>query len=211
MEGWKKYLKEGTFSQKLLDTDDFEEIATKDFGMPAISKEESDIIRHGHLDIPALHAAAQQAGARQIDRDFLIAWVTGRLSRYGGPSQEKAQRIYGDDSAYAGGQLYSKYKDIPTKWDSQEQSQPPHQGTTDHPSDGLSPMSPSAAGTHEGGLEGTSSPASSQPQGAPPSRVTVDQVLPTLKRLVTKDFSTPEGSQAAKQILHTLISALEQE
>ena len=224
MENWSRFVKEGTFSQKMLDTSDFENFA-RSSGMDSASGAEQEIIRYGRLDIQGKLFPAAQKLRTKMDSEFLIAWVTGRLATVGGPDVAKAKRIYGDHSE---GQLFSKFKDVPTKFDriasttpSTSQSHPDNQGAVgqgiapddDRPSDGpYTPAGDEHFDIHQGGATALSRADTREIPGLPSGlgpAVTPEGVLPALKELVTKDLSDPETAASAKQILRTLIATLE--
>ncbi len=228
MEAWKSFVNESsfdarydrgaassTFNKKMFD--DFEGFAQSMGGDPAIGQdlgpEGQYILANARLNIMGEVVPVARRSQSRIDKDFLIAWVTGRLASYGGPDIEKAQRLFGD---HTDAKLFTKFKNYETKHDfgGPEQAPPPPSPAQDnqrmdHPADGMKPMDPSHASTHEGGVEPLNRPQTHPAQQNIPTPVPADRVLPALKALVTKDFSTPSAQQDVRRVLKTLIHALE--
>ena len=139
----------------------------------------------------------------KIDEDFLVAWITGRLAPAGGPAIDDAKRSYGD---HTNAKLFSKFKEAPTKWDNISPTGPqgaPAEVVTDHPADGLSPISPEHTSAHPELAHAGDNIGSS------PTAVTADRALPILKAMMSMDFNTPEAQKNLKNIIATLVNALE--
>ena len=213
MENWQTFvgeIREGTFSQKMLDTSDFEKIS-KSYGQPPAGQAEADIIRHGRLDITGKIGPAAMQARLKIVEDFLVAWVTGRMSHIGGPGPEEAKKKFGN---YLSVDLYSKYKDMPTKFDqtaTAQRSKPDSSLSADHPSDGLTPVDPQDLEIHAGGAGAdTMSPVIS-PSASQDHPVSAEQALSALNKLtkVSLENLSPAEADNVKSILITILSALQ--
>jgi len=193
VENWNKFVKEGTFSRKMLDTEDFENFS-RSHGLPPAGRIEADIIRNGKLDIAGQLGPVSMRNRLKIDEDFLVAWVTGRLAHLGGPTSTTAEKKYGK---WLDVDLYSKYKDVPTKYDNaSSQDKKP-----DFPADGHTPINPEVMDTHQGG-------PSSQTQ---PGSVSVEQALGALRKITTLDLAnlSPSHAEDIKKIIKTCIHSME--
>ena len=230
MENWNKFVKEGsfgrdsgrwnadsTFHKNLLDTDDFEDLSPGQ-GPRIDDPEIQDLIRYGRFIFgpegnwtPDFGSTLDSAGLTHPDKDFMIAYVTGRLSHLGGPDKAAAKRKYGD---HTDGQLFTRFQNKPTKFDkvpATSQSHPDNQTSVgqgfspdaDHPSDGpYVPAGDDHNDIHKGGAE----------VAAHPSQETLNtqSVIPVLKTLITKDLTDPASASMAKKILKSIIATLEQ-
>ena len=193
-----------TFGKKLFD--DFEGFAQSVAGSQHrdLSPASEYILANARLNIMRDLIPVASKLRTKIDEDFLVAWITGRLAPAGGPTIDDAKRSYGD---HTNAKLFSKFKEASTKWDNISPTGPqgaPAEVTTDHPADGLSPISPEHSNVHQGGAHSGDNIGSSAP-----AAVTADRVLPILKAMMNMDFSTPESQKNLKNIIATLVNALE--
>ena len=168
----------------------FADELAQDTGLPPASDAEREILYYGAqmgLDVQRDLIPAAQSSRMRIDQDFLIAWITGRLSYIGGPNPATAKEKYKN--------LFQKYKSVPTKFDSQGA-----QGE-DYPSDGLSPINPQTYNTHLGGAS----------TGASSSRITHDHAIRALKSITRINLTdlTPEKADQIKSIILTCIDSLQ--
>ena len=168
---------------------------------------ESDISRDiminggAQLDIPGVVVLLRRAGLPPRlaeDPQFLVAWITGRLQHLGGPSEKRAKQKFGDHTK---AKLFSKYKDMPTKYDKKSSAPQSRSGQMgfDLPSDGVSPVDPSVYDVHSGGNE-----------AAPTrERASRGQILRALKQTLTLDYSQGLDAQTADRVMSIIMTAVD--
>ena len=97
--------------------------------------------------------------------------------------------------------MFSKYKDMPTKYDKKSSAPQSRSGQMgfDLPSDGVSPVDPSVYDVHSGGNEAT--PAR--------ERASRGQILRALKQTLTLDYSQGLDAQTADRVMSIIMTAVD--
>jgi hypothetical protein len=199
VENWNKYTTNEVVDPEWQEV--FDDIAS-DMGLGRSQPVARDIMINAgpDLDIQNILRLLQRAGLPSKmaeDPEFLVAWITGRLSHLGGPTLKRAMQMFGDHTK---AKLFSKYKDFPTKYGKATSQQ---QTAKDLPADGLSPVDQSTYDVHSGG------PESGETQDKEDSRVTLSQILPALKAVLDIDYSKGINAKNALSIMRIIATAID--
>jgi hypothetical protein len=153
---------------------------------------ESDISRDiminggARLDFPGIVDRLYRDGYHPRlaeDPQFLVAWITGRLQRLGGPSIKQAKQRFGDHTR---AKLFSKYKNMPTKYDKKSSAPQPRSGAASSSAQQASPSTPPAR-----------------------ERASRQQILRALKATLNLDYSQGLDIQTADRVMSIIATAVD--